>query len=842
MCGFRSFRPTEGHERAGFVWLWASGMPVRDIAVRSGTSVTTVYRWIRRWQREGHVNSKTRNCRLVLPTTPPPHKQLSPPGEPVATSFASSCASVPSPAPRPGVALPGIQTGTPNFPHPQHARTVTTPRNQHYMNNCFKTSHPEFQNTRRMSAWVEKSLAVCCVALLARLSIGEAPRPRGRGETLEAAGAAAAAVLARAWQPHCCVIMVTDGAASTHAVTKALRQMAAPWGAAVLEVRPGADGPNDSLPLLRRVLRQAREVSHGEGLTGGRGVKRQAGSDKRVTVTVTGLWCPQVTVTVTGVWFPQVTVTVTGVRCPQVTVTVTGVWCPQLVALTGLPKDRLRHLHTSFSHVNAVLIVSDGGASPRCEVVVHLPYSEQVVQVARWRPARLILASSLPLFPDKFHRFLERPSLRLTGEEFPPHVVLQRRAHPAGGTRLVFSGAMMSVLGVLAHSLNFRCRKLRRGAFLREAPVYNLVRPPDGSFGTRLPNGSGTGMVGMVSRQRPLVWVGLVVALVVVMAIVLLLARCLSLHSPALAPYVRVLLQENSWLPALWGWERLVLGGWMLAMLVVTQSYTGNLMSLLAVRYIPQPFQTLRALLDDSATTMIWEYGTASVNKFRTAEFGILREVGESEAAGRIMFVLATEYLNILRGLVRSGTHAFIGEDLTARVLMAQEFSRTGKVELNDLHLLLVRCRCDFYASREVFMPFLFCMIGPKHSPPRVQRQQAVSDTPRTEHYVVVARTPQGISQEGENLSVTKVRVASITWITEAGLYNHWMDSLSSNWTVCERAPSRITVRTRLGLGNVWGMFAILVVGNALSLLLFLVEVLTGHHLHSLLTVTSSWT
>ncbi|XP_063869654.1 probable glutamate receptor isoform X2 [Scylla paramamosain] len=371
---------------------------------------------------------------------------------------------------------------------------------------------------------------------------------------------------------------------------------------------------------------------------------------------------------------------------------------------------------------------------------------------------------------------------------------------------------------------------------------YNLVRPPDGSFGTRLPNGSGTGMVGMVSRQEvdlglgpfgvtaarsliidyttpvvndylrilagrgrpevdpwgfllplaPLVWVGLVVALVVVMAIVLLLARCLSLHSPALAPYVRVLLQENSWLPALWGWERLVLGGWMLAMLVVTQSYTGNLMSLLAVRYIPQPFQTLRALLDDSATTMIWEYGTASVNKFRTAEFGILREVGESEAAGRIMFVLATEYLNILRGLVRSGTHAFIGEDLTARVLMAQEFSRTG--------------RCDFYASREVFMPFLFCMIGPKHSP------------------LVY--------------SVSK----RITWITEAGLYNHWMDSLSSNWTVCERAPSRITVRTRLGLGNVWGMFAILVVGNALSLLLFLVEVLTGHHLHSLLTVTSSWT
>ena len=64
----------------------------------------------------------------------------------------------------------------------------------------------------------------------------------------------------------------------------------------------------------------------------------------------------------------------------------------------------------------------------------------------------------------------------------------------------------------------------------------------------------------------------------------------------------------------------------------------------------------------------------------QTSEFGILREVRESEAVGRIKFVLATEYVEILQKLVRPGTHAFIGEDLTARVLMAQDFSETGKV------------------------------------------------------------------------------------------------------------------------------------------------------------------
>ncbi|XP_063869652.1 probable glutamate receptor [Scylla paramamosain] len=638
-------------------------------------------------------------------------------------------------------------------------------------------------------------LMVACVALLASLSIEEAPQPRGRGETLEAAGAAAAAVLARAWQPHCCVIMLTDGAASTHAVAKALRQMAAPWGAAVLEVPPGADGPKDSLPLLRRALRQAHEV-------------------QRVS------WCVVVVVVSDDPSF----------LAAWTELARSGgllAWPTQLVALTGLPKDRLRHLHSSFSHVNAVLIVSDGDDSPRCEVVVHFPYSEHVVQVARWRSGRLTLASSLPLFPDKFHRFVERPFLRLTAQEFPPHVVMQYRAAPGGGTKLVFSGAMMSVLEVLAQSLNFS---------------YDVVPPPDGSFGNRLPNGTVTGMVGMVVRQEvdlglgpfgfsavrtliidytvpvvndylrilagrgrpevdpwgfllplaPLVWVGLVVALVVVMAIVLLLARCVSLYPPALAPYVRVLLQENSWLPALWGWERLVLGGWMLAMLVVTQSYTGNLMSLLAVRYIPQPFQTLRALLDDSATTMIWEYNTAYVNYFRTTETGILREVRKMDAAGQVQYVLATEYSNMLRGEVRRGSHVFIGEDLTSKILMAQQFSETGS--------------CDFYTSRESFMPFLYCMIGPKHSP-----------------------LVQSVSKR-------------ITWITEAGLYDHWMGGFSSNSTVCERPPTKITVRTPLSLGNVWGMFAILVVGNAVSLLLFLVEVLAGHHLHFLLTATSSWT
>lgn len=45
----------------------------------------------------------------------------------------------------------------------------------------------------------------------------------------------------------------------------------------------------------------------------------------------------------------------------------------------------------------------------------------------------------------------------------------------------------------------------------------------------------------------------------------------------------------------------------MLTMLVLTKSYAGNLMSLLAVKYVPQPFQTLRDVLDDSKIISIWQ-------------------------------------------------------------------------------------------------------------------------------------------------------------------------------------------------------------------------------------------
>lgn len=59
----QKFKPTTLADRTRFVWLWRSGLSARNIAQESGTSVTTVCRWIRRWRREGNVATRPRSGR-----------------------------------------------------------------------------------------------------------------------------------------------------------------------------------------------------------------------------------------------------------------------------------------------------------------------------------------------------------------------------------------------------------------------------------------------------------------------------------------------------------------------------------------------------------------------------------------------------------------------------------------------------------------------------------------------------------------------------------------------------------------------------------------------------------
>lgn len=60
-----SHKTTNITQRSKIVWMWISGQSARCIAQETHTSVSTVYRWIRRWEREGSVSTKPRNERTV---------------------------------------------------------------------------------------------------------------------------------------------------------------------------------------------------------------------------------------------------------------------------------------------------------------------------------------------------------------------------------------------------------------------------------------------------------------------------------------------------------------------------------------------------------------------------------------------------------------------------------------------------------------------------------------------------------------------------------------------------------------------------------------------------------
>lgn len=55
MDRYRTFRKTRMAERAMFVYLWDAGLSLRTIAEQTGTSATTVRRWVKRWKRERNL-------------------------------------------------------------------------------------------------------------------------------------------------------------------------------------------------------------------------------------------------------------------------------------------------------------------------------------------------------------------------------------------------------------------------------------------------------------------------------------------------------------------------------------------------------------------------------------------------------------------------------------------------------------------------------------------------------------------------------------------------------------------------------------------------------------------
>nr|XP_053652050.1 glutamate receptor-like [Cherax quadricarinatus] len=457
----------------------------------------------------------------------------------------------------------------------------------------------------------------------------------------------------------------------------------------------------------------------------------------------------------------------------------------------------------------------------RCSVYVHLPYSprgSQPLQVASWTPHHgLVLTSHLPLFPDKFSKLFYGPNLLVAADVNPfTKITTAEKSMSCVVSCAQFLGPVPRLVDYLATALNF---------------TYTYVRPVDGVWGVRLDNGSWSGMVGMVMREEvtigagpfmvdrwraevvdftvpmmidyrrfmgalgvpvvdpwgflfplaPLVWVAILVVFIVLCAAVFLMFTSFSHKRNSnrtwmlvTLDYIRILLQQDTMVPTFWWWERIMLVVWMMVTLVLTRSYSGNLLALLAVRHISQPYQSRRQVLDDPSASMIFLKGSAVENYLHSAESGIYLEMAEAEKVGRLKWGTHAQFTDYINTLVRRGDYVLMEVDNGLRTYIAQDFTRTGK--------------CSFYLSREEFLPLMYGMISAKGHP------------------IIPALNERIMS------------------MTEAGLFFQWLKTDEPNFSVCYRPPTKITVKTSLSLSNVWGMFVILTAGYIISVLTLAIE------------------
>ncbi|XP_045101286.1 glutamate receptor ionotropic, delta-1-like [Portunus trituberculatus] len=494
------------------------------------------------------------------------------------------------------------------------------------------------------------------------------------------------------------------------------------------------------------------------------------------------------------------------------------VWATRLIVVSRRALHSLHPLHQILSLTNSLLLLVDGAAGvARASVKAVLPF-QRPRDAVLWRASWTVgngLQLRQPLFWDKFNKFSKETKLLVAMEQNDKHTVVMVPDPTApGGKRPEFKGYMINVIDYLSQGLNFSC---------------TFRRPPDGVWGMKLKNGSVIGMVGQVQREEvnmalgpftinaaryeavdftwPVVYMrvkvfagrktpeidpwGFLLPLgrwvwAMVFAFLLLLALVSFLLSSKFSPhdvtsenllyFTSIMLRQSVSLGGGgWMWQRVVLGMWMLMTMVLTRSYEGNLMSLLAVRYLPQPYQTLRDVLDDPSMVMVWFKQGATMQAVMDSTSGILHEVKQSEKKGRLIFLSSAEYDNILNDLIEQ-KKVIVDFDTITTVLRNRYFSRTG--------------RCDFYTGSETIMANPLALISQKDSPliPPINT--------RLMHTV------------------------------EAGLYKYWRVDANPNSSSCERVPTKITVSSSFSLRQCWAMVVVLVVGLSMGLVTLCLEVM----------------
>ncbi|XP_066984751.1 uncharacterized protein [Macrobrachium rosenbergii] len=465
-------------------------------------------------------------------------------------------------------------------------------------------------------------------------------------------------------------------------------------------------------------------------------------------------------------------------------------WPRKLLVVTGIPVTGLAFVKEPLSNSNSVIVSPSGtGGAGRCLLYVLVPYSHRVLKVASWKPNAgfAFYDDYRRLFPNKFDRLVDRAELRVASGHYLPHVNIEILQESAKEEDEVFtiSGPMITLLEYFASTMNFN---------------YTIRRPPGGSWGYVLPNMTATGMVGQLARKEVDIALGpfgITENRIPVMDYTIIL----------LVDYVTIIARLGNIEVDVWGfvmpwdssvWVSIVITFFGILFVVTAlslvigdqrntkyfgylkillqQVYSGNLMSLLAVRYIPQPYQVIEDVLRDRKIGMIWESNTAYIQTYMSATTGKLAALGAADRAGRIQHVNAQMLPEKLATSVFKGDYVMNIEVLTCTIMLAEHFSKTGN--------------CYFYIAKERLMPFMFAIGAQKNSPLKDDLNRRIRS------------------------------------VVEGGIYMQLIKSAIPNSTRCLHAPTTVTVRSSLSMSNLWGIFMILVMGTSTGLMALFTEIL----------------
>ncbi|XP_066967124.1 probable glutamate receptor [Macrobrachium rosenbergii] len=496
-------------------------------------------------------------------------------------------------------------------------------------------------------------------------------------------------------------------------------------------------------------------------------------------------------------------------------------WPTRLLVITRLSEELLRQSKKLLSRLNAMVVVyEDHPEGKRFRVYIYMPYSYRMTSIASWSAkSKLKYVGDQPLFPDKFLRFPDGAKLVAAAVKQPPHVYVQEEIDDGSPLKKYrVSGPMKFLIDMVAKKVNF---------------TYDIITPTTGAWGYGYPNGSWDGLVGMALREEvdftiniavvrynraqvidyagtlivqyirilgrrgsteadpwsyvmplaPSVWAATFAALLTIFAMLAVLAKidwAAMPFSPQMTSsmYIRAMLLQDVPKDTNNRWERVIFGAWVLTVLVLTEAYSANLFTLLAFRRVPEPYYSLRAVLDDPKVVMIWFANSAYTQFFEAAESGIFKEVSDAGRRGRIKYIIPQEYVETVNRLVSRGDHVLLQPELEVKLFLTEDFMDKGS--------------CKFYISKEMLIPMAFSMMLPKYSP---------------------LREP---INEGIRAAV------------EGGLYGHWLESTMTNPKSCRNPPTKIYVNSALSLMNIWGMFATLAAGYVIGLVAFCSEVLLG--------------